>query len=30
MFERNLVRTGIGSAMLGGLPTLRTRALSAH
>lgn len=30
MFEQNLVCTGIGSAMVGGLQTLRTRALRAH
>lgn len=30
MFEQNLVRTGIGSALAGALPTLRTRAPRTH
>ncbi len=30
MFEQNLACTGMGSAIVGGLPTFRTRELRAH
>jgi len=30
MFEKDLARTGIGSAIVGGLLTFRPRALRAH